>query len=129
MSVARGTKWGNPFKIGYAQIRMPPVVYQEKEWEYEGRLHKVSGEQNAYYHEDGSISCHQVEYATAEQCVELYRAYISGGGWPLDWTTQPGFTFEDIRRELGGKDLMCWCPPELPCHADVLLEIANGEPS
>lgn len=27
---------------------------------------------------------------------------------------------------LKGKDLVCWCPPDRPCHADVLLEIANG---
>ena len=27
--------------------------------------------------------------------------------------------------ELKGKDLACWCSP-LPCHADVLLELANG---
>ncbi len=26
--------------------------------------------------------------------------------------------------ELKGKDLICWCAP-LPCHADVLLELAN----
>jgi hypothetical protein len=26
--------------------------------------------------------------------------------------------------ELRGKDLMCWCAPE-PCHADVLLRLAN----
>ena len=31
-----------------------------------------------------------------------------------------------IRQELRGKDLVCWCAP-LPCHADVLLEIANKE--
>ena len=31
-----------------------------------------------------------------------------------------------IRKELGGKDLACWCPLDQPCHADVLLEIANG---
>lgn len=28
-------------------------------------------------------------------------------------------------RELRGKDLACWCPLNQPCHADVLLEIAN----
>lgn len=28
---------------------------------------------------------------------------------------------------LRGKDLMCWCPLDQPCHADVLLEIANKE--
>lgn len=27
---------------------------------------------------------------------------------------------------LRGKDLVCWCPLNRPCHADVLLEIANA---
>jgi len=31
------------------------------------------------------------------------------------------------RRELAGKDLACTCPPGQPCHADVLIEIANGK--
>ncbi|ETX26587.1 DUF4326 domain-containing protein [Roseivivax isoporae] len=31
----------------------------------------------------------------------------------------------EIIRELRGKDLACWCPLDQPCHADVLLEIAN----
>lgn len=35
-------------------------------------------------------------------------------------------TVDDIRRELAGRDLVCWCPLHLPCHADVLLEIANA---
>lgn len=26
---------------------------------------------------------------------------------------------------LKGKDLACWCRPGQPCHADVLLELAN----
>lgn len=31
---------------------------------------------------------------------------------------------------LRGHDLACWCPLDQPCHADVLLEIANrSEPS
>lgn len=32
---------------------------------------------------------------------------------------------EQIARELGGRDLACWCPLDQPCHADVLLAIAN----
>lgn len=36
-------------------------------------------------------------------------------------------TSEEIRENLRGKDLMCWCPLNQPCHADVLLEIANRE--
>lgn len=26
---------------------------------------------------------------------------------------------------LRGKNLACWCPLDQPCHADVLLELAN----
>ena len=31
-----------------------------------------------------------------------------------------------IRRELAGHDLACWCPLDQPCHADILLELANA---
>ena len=27
---------------------------------------------------------------------------------------------------LRGKNLACWCKPGAPCHADVLLELANS---
>jgi hypothetical protein len=29
---------------------------------------------------------------------------------------------------LRGKDLACWCPLDQPCHADVLIDIANPRP-
>lgn len=32
---------------------------------------------------------------------------------------------EDPRTTLRGRDLVCWCPLDQPCHADVLLELAN----
>ena len=32
----------------------------------------------------------------------------------------------DTMGELRGRDLACWCPLDHPCHADVLLEIANA---
>ena len=28
-------------------------------------------------------------------------------------------------RELRGKDLCCWCDLDVPCHGDVLIELAN----
>jgi hypothetical protein len=34
-------------------------------------------------------------------------------------------TVDDVRRELAGRDLCCWCPLDEPCHADVLLVVAN----
>ena len=39
---------------------------------------------------------------------------------------RPGRLKGDDLRELRGKDLACWCPLDKPCHADVLLEIANA---
>ena len=33
----------------------------------------------------------------------------------------------DIRLKLKGKDLACWCKESMPCHADVLLQIANDK--
>ena len=39
-----------------------------------------------------------------------------------------------VRERLAGRDLACWCPLEdaegnrVPCHADVLLAVANGAP-
>jgi len=51
------------------------------------------------------------------ECVELYRQWVAE---PERVTLRRA-----IRRDLRGKDLVCWCAPK-PCHADVLLEIANG---
>lgn len=30
-----------------------------------------------------------------------------------------------LLKDLRGKNLACWCPLDQPCHADVLLELAN----
>jgi hypothetical protein len=35
-------------------------------------------------------------------------------------------TLAEMRSELAGKDLACWCPPDRPCHADVLLGLGNA---
>lgn len=34
-------------------------------------------------------------------------------------------TRAEIRKALRGKDLACWCALDRPCHADVLLGLAN----
>lgn len=47
--------------------------------------------------------------------VELYRAHLA----------QNPDLIAAARTELRGKPLACWCPLTVPCHADVLIEIAN----
>lgn len=45
--------------------------------------------------------------------------------YPVSWTDPPVPDIDDIRNELRGHDLACWCPLDQPCHADVLLEICR----
>lgn len=35
--------------------------------------------------------------------------------------------FQIMVEQLRGKNLACWCKPGDPCHADVLLELANRD--
>jgi len=55
------------------------------------------------------------KHGTREQVITAYMAYFA-----LNTKLQ-----EDLY-ELAEKDLVCWCSP-LPCHADVLLELAEKE--
>lgn len=57
------------------------------------------------------ITAHQ----SRETVIALYTSYIEG--YPE--------LMEAARRELRGRDLVCWCAPHA-CHADVLARIANG---
>lgn len=54
--------------------------------------------------------------------VEKYKMFLKRR-WRFVGREAP--TFEEIKKELRGKNLCCWCPMDQPCHADVLLEIAN----
>lgn len=65
---------------------------------------------------DGTCLDYQARCHTSEAAVANYRTDIDEGLMPA---------VEEIQRELRGKDLACWCPLDQPCHADVLLEIAN----
>lgn len=57
------------------------------------------------------------EPITAEQAVKRFR---------LLWR-QTAFAdvFNPKLEAIRGKDLACWCAIGSPCHADVLLELAN----
>lgn len=52
-------------------------------------------------------------------CVNLFRVMLDGNVW-----SEPNE--RSVRKLLRGKNLACYCPLGQPCHADVLLEIANG---
>jgi hypothetical protein len=50
---------------------------------------------------------------TRSQTIAAYRSYVLRSA---------------LRQQIGelrGKNLACWCKPGEPCHADVLLKLAN----
>lgn len=57
--------------------------------------------------------------------VDLYRVHVHHFAAEFGDYTR-GSVHEHDLDELAGRDLACWCPLDQPCHADVLLEIANG---
>lgn len=64
--------------------------------------------------DDGTVA---VCFSAAE-AVQAYRDFIEHS---------IGASFRAaVIQDLRGKNLACWCPPGSPCHADVLLEIANA---
>ena len=66
--------------------------------------------------------------ADRAHAVELFRWWLSR---PADDLSMP-FRREHHRLRtllaldaLRGRDLACWCPLNEPCHADVLMQLAN----
>jgi len=99
MYVGRPTLWGKPWQAGGdAQIVMRDTP--------KGQSRR--------------LSLMQMSPATA---VALYRVYINHVSL-YDIGLDPS-RFD--LRPLRGRDLACWCPLDQPCHADVLLELANRE--
>ena len=112
VKVARPSMWGNPFR-----------VFGRDEYLYSDASHRRTVLSPwIIFDQRQDIRRHP---ATATMAVAYYRRWALG-----EFRGDPNvlpcpFTLEDVRRELGGKDLACWCPLDQPCHADVLLELAN----
>lgn len=106
--VGRPSKWGNPWRITAERHR--------------GHLwHRVR-----HATEDRSAGSFVVpEYARQTATRQFYTDLVND---------RLPYTLDDVERELAGYDLACWCPLAdsrrsvlgLQCHADVLLELANG---
>lgn len=103
--VARPSEWGNPFRV-------VPVHRS-------GPFDVVLGTGTDWFYAQSTGLAHARGIAVA-----LFRAAIHPDA-PTD--RLPGYPrHAAIYRALRGRDLACWCPLDQPCHADVLLEIANG---
>lgn len=69
------------------------------------------------------FSANEANGITKAKAVEMFREYITKKIAAYNPNCDPQYRGLNIE-ELRGKDLACYCG-EGPCHADVLLELAN----
>ena len=108
--VGRPSRWGNPF----TQARdWPRGIY-----DFSGCHGNGPGAVDFYYR-TRQAGGFPPRLLLEWFIVELFREFI------LQWRQAKPEAFEKWIAPLRGKDLACWCRLDRPCHADVLLELAN----
>lgn len=108
VSVARPTKWGNPITITSEDC---------EEQVFGGVCYVV---RNTAVRNREIV--HKSDMRAARQvAVDVFRAGVLNGMF--------GYGVGEVKARLRGKNLMCFCPLDHPCHADVLLELANPAPA
>jgi hypothetical protein len=65
------------------------------------------------------------EYGSVAAAVAQHGRWMRGEVPAPDGAEPP--TPEAIRAALRGRDLACWCALGGPCHANLLLTIANAD--
>jgi len=104
--VARPSKWGNPFRLDEYAVPFAHYEARASGTVFVGVFPREPAEQRR---------CARDDFADAVR---------TGHALTRDGATYP--SLDQIRAELAGHDLACWCPLDQPCHADVLLPIANS---
>lgn len=106
--VGRPSKWGNPFSI----VQQTPWP----RWAGAAPWQVVGPDGESHYPEDDRKPI--VGRAEADWARRVKAAQLA-----VDLFTEHAKIPNPA--QLAGHDLVCWCPPGQPCHADVLLELAN----
>lgn len=119
--VGRGSIFGNPFRIGYFEPMLNRALRREDCVQlYRAGLLAADALDTPFsiYHENQN---------------NLYQAWVRhSAAHPLPkshdvlrGTAELALMIEMQMHGLRGKNLACWCSLNQPCHADVLLELAN----
>lgn len=101
--VARPSKWGNPFAVRREQ---DIVLFPASRF-----MPPLRG---------------TVCPRDRAEAVGLFRLGVLGFQERIAFHSPRVPTLDEIRAEIAGRDLACWCPLDQPCHGDVLLELANA---
>jgi hypothetical protein len=104
--VGRGSIWGNPFKPGEPCGVFP--VGMGLRGNAETLIQSLSLDQAIRFYRD------------------VVRGFVSPEMYPYGHALRKRLDERHSSvHELRGRNLACWCPLDAPCHADVLLELAN----
>lgn len=118
VKVDRSSKrFGNPFRVGQvARLVWLPMTDEEVlAFDFSERLMNIG---------DGrSIP---VRAVPPNRSIRFPRPLTAADA--VRWFAQYARETRLDVSELRGKNLACWCPLDQPCHADVLLELANAYP-
>jgi hypothetical protein len=96
--VGRPTRWGNPFTFPFVPVDLSIQLYS-----------------NAVR---GIWDTKPVVTFSDESLQAVYDAW-------RNWMSRHDGHPTEAAWDLRDKDLACWCPLDQPCHADVLLALAN----
>ena len=107
--VGRPSLWGNPYSLDDVRAIYPEVPPAERAAAavrlYRGELEHFGLLSDYYY------------FVSEKRWEAVSRAVTESGARSMA---------EYVPVALRGHDLVCWCPLDKPCHADVLLELANA---
>lgn len=96
--------------------RLPPntvKVSRPSSWGNRWRAERRPGGWSCVEIKTGQVIEARDKADALDLALSHYRTWVAQ--WP-----------EVIRADLRGKNLACWCALDQPCHADILLEIANA---
>lgn len=103
--VARPTKWGNPISLLEVGCQYPSL-----------------DDRGA-----ATIVVRDFEVLAKHGTLHFPNwRHLGGERGPITWSYP---SVAEIRTELAGKNLACWCDLDMPCHADILLALSNGAAS
>lgn len=77
---------------------------------------KDTGGWHAEHNNGGGVGVWPTAAGARDFARAAYHAYLLG---------HPDLVAA-ARTELAGRNLLCWCPTDEPCHADLLLHVAAG---
>lgn len=112
--VGRPSRWGNPYRVGEIVVQPYSSITPFADW----RAGCFAPARSSLPRTEDRVALDGSAYQRrwfvvqdAAMAVCLFRELSEFECWDLS--------------SLRGHDLVCWCPLDQPCHADVLLDLAN----